>query len=269
MSFCTIIFFGILVGLTFGGFIPREENPQNDLKLLSPFSQLEDDNVCIDKATAQLCWNFKYKHKACESKKAIGQEYCRKTCGFCPVKPTSPPEAKGCESRPGGCCGDMKTAAADMPGNTCPLELGCPDALEAFHYHNELRAEHGSPPLKWDHNLYLEAMDWAKYLASIEYMKHSGKEGEGENLAYNWMEPKPAVDATKMWYDEEKYYYYDYPDSFQGSCLHFTQLVWKSTTNIGLGCAKTRNGQTTYVVARYTPKGNWGGEFADNVLRPY
>ena len=41
-------------------------------------------------------------------------------------------------------------------------------------------------------------------------------------------------------------------------CLHFTQVVWKSSTRLGLGQAKARSGKE-YIVAQYRPIGNNGG----------
>ncbi|KAJ7377239.1 hypothetical protein OS493_030050 [Desmophyllum pertusum] len=49
---------------------------------------------------------------------------------------------------------------------------------------------------------------------------------------------------------------------------HFTQVVWKATTHVGVGLKKIVNsdGKTeTYVVARYSPPGNVNGQLGDNV----
>lgn len=46
---------------------------------------------------------------------------------------------------------------------------------------------------------------------------------------------------------------------------HFTQVVWKDSTELGVGCAKTDNGKT-YVVANYNPPGNMMGKFKENVF---
>ena len=44
---------------------------------------------------------------------------------------------------------------------------------------------------------------------------------------------------------------------------HFTQMVWKSTTKIGVGIAY--RGSETYIVARYRAPGNYVGQYAENV----
>lgn len=46
---------------------------------------------------------------------------------------------------------------------------------------------------------------------------------------------------------------------------HFTQVVWRSSREFGVGYAKSRNGQI-FVVARYNPPGNYVGSFCQNVL---
>lgn len=48
---------------------------------------------------------------------------------------------------------------------------------------------------------------------------------------------------------------------------HFTQVVWKETTQLGVGVATV--GTRSYVVAQYRPAGNMTmpGKFESNVLR--
>jgi hypothetical protein len=48
---------------------------------------------------------------------------------------------------------------------------------------------------------------------------------------------------------------------------HFTQIVWKSTQEFGIGKAHTRGGKLI-VVANYHPAGNIMGKFHENVLPP-
>ena len=48
---------------------------------------------------------------------------------------------------------------------------------------------------------------------------------------------------------------------------HFTQVVWKGSQKLGVGFALTGDGKTLYVVAQYSPPGNYMGQFGSNVLR--
>ncbi len=46
---------------------------------------------------------------------------------------------------------------------------------------------------------------------------------------------------------------------------HFTQVVWKASDKLGAGIAFTSDRSQVYVVAQYTPSGNFGGQFQENV----
>jgi hypothetical protein len=79
--------------------------------------------------------------------------------------------------------------------------------------------------------------------------------------------------AVKSWYDEVSKYDYNNP-GFSSATGHFTQVVWKSSTQLGCGAArgvKTLNGtnyNAFYVVCHYSPAGNVQGQFPANVLKP-
>lgn len=47
---------------------------------------------------------------------------------------------------------------------------------------------------------------------------------------------------------------------------HFSQMVWKSSLDLGVGIAKTKKGKVL-VVCNYNPRGNVVGQFNANVLR--
>ena len=67
------------------------------------------------------------------------------------------------------------------------------------------------------------------------------------------------------WYSEVSKYDYNSPESLSG-VLHFTQLIWNDTTQLGIGCAVTSDGRIAKVVANYFPEGNVIGSFAKNVF---
>ena len=71
---------------------------------------------------------------------------------------------------------------------------------------------------------------------------------------------------------EYKVYSYDHPlDGSTGVIGHFTQIVWKSSLKVGVGIGTaTKDGKTvTYIVARYSPAGNYNSNeaYRANVLR--
>ena len=57
--------------------------------------------------------------------------------------------------------------------------------------------------------------------------------------------------------------------SFSGGTGHFTQVVWKGSTVLGIGRAEgtMRGMKCAYIVGRYKPAGNMMGDFAKNVVK--
>ncbi|MEV0364558.1 hypothetical protein [Nocardia fusca] len=58
----------------------------------------------------------------------------------------------------------------------------------------------------------------------------------------------------------------DYNLGFSMATGHFTQLVWKASTRLGIGYA-SKVGWTA-VIALYNPAGNVEGQSSQNVARP-
>ena len=60
---------------------------------------------------------------------------------------------------------------------------------------------------------------------------------------------------------------YPFTNDAPWQTLHFTQLVWEASTELGIGMSKGRVGRYTcvFVVGRYRKKGNWHGAFQKNV----
>ena len=70
-------------------------------------------------------------------------------------------------------------------------------------------------------------------------------------------------------YAEEKLYDYDAGLYIPGTG-HFTQVVWRSTTDLGIGIGEGKVGNMfcTWIVGRYSPAGNVQGYYRENVMRP-
>ncbi|WP_242025817.1 CAP family protein [Phormidium tenue] len=149
--------------------------------------------------------------------------------------------------------------------------------------HNYYRSIHRSPDLVIDRALNAKAQAWAERIASSGELAHSNQDqrsGSGENIyvsytTENSIAPDTLANSTMQnWYDNEvSQYNYDSP-GFSQSTGHFTQVVWKSTTQLGCGTAKgnkTLGDQTYnafYVVCNYAPAGNVSSQFPTNVLKP-
>lgn len=116
--------------------------------------------------------------------------------------------------------------------------------------HNQLRQLHGSPKLQWDAKL----ADLAAKHAGRCQFRHSDYP-YGENLAIGY---PSAPEAIKAWYGEIKNYSYRHP-GFSHNTGHFTQLIWKSTTNVGcamVDCSGKNGLHGNLLVCEYSPMGN-------------
>ncbi|XP_076665297.1 uncharacterized protein LOC143367403 isoform X1 [Andrena cerasifolii] len=136
--------------------------------------------------------------------------------------------------------------------------------------HNFYRARHGVPPLRLSKQLCKTSQDWANILATRGRLEHRANIDYGENLYCMWSSnPKSIVsgdEPVNEWYAEEAQHQYGKePTTLKTG--HFTQVVWKDSTELGVGMARNRNGEV-YVVCNYNPAGNFLGSFTENVLTP-
>jgi allophanate hydrolase subunit 1 len=65
------------------------------------------------------------------------------------------------------------------------------------------------------------------------------------------------------WGSEKQYFIRDgiFPNTCRGGwqkCGHYTQIIWKNTTEVGCGLA--RGAQMDYFVCQYNPPGNFQGQ---------
>ncbi|GLC61872.1 hypothetical protein PLESTB_001813100 [Pleodorina starrii] len=161
------------------------------------------------------------------------------------------------------------------PGGGAGGYGGCEDPDAALSTTNQYRAIHGAPALSWSDGLASEAQNLAQSLANSGcYLQHSGSPGESLYMySYSGGVSLNCENAVQTWYSEESNYMYSYTpwsDNSLQATGHFTQLVWKSTSEVGCGAA-AGNGGTCYVVAcRYWPPGNTRGdeEYLMNVEPP-
>ena len=145
------------------------------------------------------------------------------------------------------------------------------DILDA---HNEKRAIHGVQSLEWNETLVDFAVEYAASSFSCNNVTLVHSNGPyGENLAAGYSGGYDPVDA---WYDEIDLYDFDNP-GFNESTGHFTQLVWKSTSQLGCARVICDNAWGQYTICEYSnARGNILGTnsetglsyFAENVLKP-
>ncbi|KAH8703409.1 CAP domain-containing protein [Talaromyces proteolyticus] len=144
--------------------------------------------------------------------------------------------------------------------------------LDSLTQTNFYRQQHNASALTWNTTLASYAQNWADHCN----WKHSGGP-YGENLAEGFSNTTSAIDA---WARESTDYSYTKPTGFSEQTGHFTQLVWKATSQLGCAVADcSRNDETFqenggeafgwYFLCEYWPPGNVGGDddeyFKENV----
>jgi len=143
---------------------------------------------------------------------------------------------------------------------------------EGLDKHNAYRKLHNVGSLKWDDRCAKHAQSYAEELARTNKFGHSNEAEFGENLYTSWSSAGSQISAAaavESWYNEIKdfrEYGAERPSNFQ-NVGHFTQVVWKGSTHVGMGAAVGSNGRVL-VVANYLPRGNVIGQFHLNVLPP-
>ena len=145
-------------------------------------------------------------------------------------------------------------APADTGSNITPAERD-----EILAQHALFRAEVGEPPLVWDNTIAAGAQEWADAKQADGQFAHSSGTGLGENLAGG-----EVKDATMRLGSDERINYQSDPQPTgqeKKTVGHYTQIVWSSTTKVGCGFAPANKLAFGLVVCRYSPPGNFAGEY--------
>ncbi len=137
--------------------------------------------------------------------------------------------------------------------------------------HNEARQSVSTAPLKWNCAL----ADFAQKWANKDTNEHSPEKDRqniiagslaGENLATDSETNQTVQKLIQGWIDEKAFLGADAKTCAPGKvCGHYTQMVWRATTEIGCGVFRKSNtmgaefkGQAAYFVCAYNPAGNDG-----------
>jgi Cysteine-rich secretory protein family len=134
---------------------------------------------------------------------------------------------------------------------------------------NRERAAVGVPPLVWSDTLAAGAQAWADYEASLNRSFHSpgNFRDYAETIANSGPHNPIDVNATlipmlNFWINEKANYVPGTPVEQDGGApnyyWHYTQLVWRTTTEIGCGMAT--NSVNDFLVCRFLPMGNYIGQ---------
>lgn len=135
--------------------------------------------------------------------------------------------------------------------------------------------------MTWNENIAEGARNWSQFLLQNKsLLLEEGLLNLGENLGFVFSSPEQPIcsnssatscvrcsQIVSTWYNEISNYNFDTgsPIDPNEQWLNFTQVVWRSSTELGVGVASESGYH--YVVARYKPRGNLVGQFARNVPR--
>jgi len=144
-------------------------------------------------------------------------------------------------------------------------QAGTPLESEILAAHNPVRKTVGVPPLVWSDRLAAVAQEWADTLVKHKEFKHRPHSMFGENL-FEIRGPRAHASPSQVvqaWASESRDYDYRAIQCRNGSrsCGHYTQIVWRTTKQVG--CAVARGDRREVWVCNYDPPGNWVGS------RPY
>ena len=142
--------------------------------------------------------------------------------------------------------------------------------------HNTLRKKHQAGALTKLTDIAKLAQNTADGCLAAGGLVHSGTSYNGkwmgQNLFVSGGVAPTGAGVADNWYSENKNYDYASGGSKNGGVVgHFTQLVWKATTQIG--CAVAEGSWSGYkpsyfVCCNYFPGGNMLGQYTKNVLKP-
>lgn len=143
---------------------------------------------------------------------------------------------------------------------------------EMVETHNQYRTEVNVPAVTWSAKLANIAQAYADNLRDTRAcnLVHSNTQGLGENLF--WASAKiyssgkripqtiSAQDVVESWGSEKHDYNYTNNSCASGKvCGHYTQIIWKTTKEIGCANAMCGDGSQVWV-CHYSPAGNYIGQ---------
>ncbi len=139
------------------------------------------------------------------------------------------------------------------------------DLLAILNYHNQLRAEVGAPPLRWNPDLAAGAAAYGAVLSQGGTIRHASREGRKtirENLSQSPRGSLSPLSMVQRWGSEKRNFRAGkFPDvSTDGNVdgiLHYSQMIWPTTSD--LGCAIHSDRSFDWVICRYSPPGNKDG----------
>ncbi|KAK7319550.1 hypothetical protein RJT34_04272 [Clitoria ternatea] len=139
----------------------------------------------------------------------------------------------------------------------CYITLAQDSPEEYLDEHNKARAEVGVGPLKWNETIAAYALKYAKLMVekNCDVAPSRGPYGESQALGVEMS----GADAVTLWLSEKPNYELKSNKCVFGECSHYTQMVWRNSTD--LGCASLKCPTVgVFIICNYSPPGNIKGE---------
>eukprot|EP00462_Mataza_sp_D1_P007136 CAMPEP_0175123004 /NCGR_PEP_ID=MMETSP0087-20121206/2011_1 /TAXON_ID=136419 /ORGANISM="Unknown Unknown, Strain D1" /LENGTH=347 /DNA_ID=CAMNT_0016404665 /DNA_START=32 /DNA_END=1075 /DNA_ORIENTATION=- len=135
---------------------------------------------------------------------------------------------------------------------------------------NAFRKVHKVPPLLWSEDCYNSALKQAIVCFHNTKSIHGnmwGRAGRHGQTVCHGRQGKSVRSAVEAWYSESARYDHSQP-GFRERTNNFVQMVWASTTHIGLARVAS-TASCNFMVANYWPPPTFGKDaFEQNVHRP-
>ena len=150
-----------------------------------------------------------------------------------------------------------------------------------LHHHNVHRSNHSAPAVQWSDTLASTASKIASSCVYRHDVRTDGG-GYGQNIAAGVGPGAISRIITNMFYNGEVNWFdglygEEHPDMTNFEHWgHFSQLVWKSTTQVGCATQYCPNGLANtgahvppyFTVCNYKSPGNFAGHYGDNIGKP-
>ncbi|KAM7199950.1 SCP-like extracellular protein [Rhypophila sp. PSN 637] len=155
------------------------------------------------------------------------------------------------------------TRTASLPSASSAPEFRSTEKFKSavLNSTNTFREQHNTSAVEYNSTLAKFASSYLSSLADCEF-EHSGGP-YGENLAIGCSDTVSG--CVELWGNERDMYDFGNP-GFDKSTGHFTQLVWKNTTDVGCGRKWCGQEKRWYLVCEYWPRGNIVGQFDTQVM---
>jgi hypothetical protein len=180
------------------------------------------------------------------------------------------------------CSGDIDSASIDASGGggsgttymDAPAATGEPaNMMGTTDAHNAIRAAVTGttplPPMKWDPALATLATNWASQCIDMDgngLVDHSSTQYRSNAAGYQYVGENiyasggnaTGPQAVMYWAMEKANF--TYPTGCSGTCGHYTQIVWRTSVNVGCTLVSCPSLQyKSVVLCNYGPGGNSGG----------